>query len=254
MAPRHAVDNDDVPMVERAPHQGPDSVPVLLPAVGVGDGEVLHVGPGQGNTLPLSQPLRETNHLEATCREGCRRDRRRDARQEEGSSFHVVVDQGWDLGGFPPDGCQPIPFAVSRVQAQALRDLQEIARDLSWLCWAPGVHRSGDLADLRILDGHHLVGCCRLPKLLGRRSGGHRSGRGDWQWRGQNPSALLGRRLRRRPCRAGRSHLRRVGRHRQTKLAKLGLGHSPLRSALTGRVAPSACPARLLQHRAHVLP
>ena len=120
MAPRHAVDNDDVPMVERAPHQGPDSVPVLLPAVGVGDGEVLHVGPGQGNTLPLSQPLRETNHLEATCREGCRRDRRRDARQEEGSSFHVVVDQGWDLGGFPPDGCQPIPFAVSRVQAQAL--------------------------------------------------------------------------------------------------------------------------------------
>ena len=104
VTPRHAVDDDDVPVVERAPHQGPHPVPVLLPSVGVGDGEVLHVSPGQGHTLPLGQPLREANHLKAARWKGCGRDCRGDARQKEGSSPHVVVDQRRSLGGLPPHG------------------------------------------------------------------------------------------------------------------------------------------------------
>ena len=49
-------------------------------------------------------------------------------------------------------------------------------------------------------------------------------------------------------------HLRRVSRHRQPQLAKLRLRHPPLCSALACRAASSTSPARLLQHRAQVLP
>ena len=160
VTPRHAVDDDNVSVIERAPYQGPHPVPVLLPSIGVGDGEVLHVSPGQGHTLPLGQPLREANHLEAACWKGCGRDCRGDAPK-----------RGLLLARCCRSAMGSVPFAVSWVQTQALRDLQEVARELGWFCRAPGIHRGRNFADLRILDLHNAVGCCGLAELLGRRSG-----------------------------------------------------------------------------------